>query len=225
MDKQEDIERYNRRKKARIAKKARMDWQDIWRDQGTLDEYDHTVNRAQSQELNPPSAVRRSKPVDFEAEREAFEQRINSYRRRGNFGQLHGAISSAPEGSAISYDGDDWVKHGEQWRPREQKPLRAIDFARKLMQDGQDVEYTENGNKLAAEHTAERIRELWQDQDKGSLGKLLESRDEGDVMTIGGKDYHKDGYLKWDCGDSKIGSRGMMDRLDACGGIFKYKKG
>lgn len=216
MGKLEDIERYNRRRKARITKRANMDWQDG----ETLDEYYYKQPEAQSYVFNPPSAPR--KPIDPKAEVIETMQRLNSFRRRGNFGQLHAEIDKMPNGCAISYDCEDWVKSEDKWVPREAKPLRTIDFARKIMQDGQDVEYDPNGREKASKNTENKLRELWKAGDRGALNSMLESRNEGSTITIDGIEYRKDGYLKWCNGDSRIGSRGITKRMDAAKGKFTF---
>lgn len=219
MEKQKAIERYNKKREARIAKQARMDWRDFSGLEDTLDEYDYVDNRSQSQVLNPPSAVRKVNPKD---EIEEINRFLNNYRRLGNFGQVHIAITKFPNGSAISYDGEDWVKDGDKWNPREAKPLRTIDFAKKILQDGKEVEYDPNGKKKAAQNTENLMRELWQSGDRGGLNKLLESRPEGSKLSIGGVEYRKDGYLKWENNGEKYGSRSMTERIDKAGGKFTY---
>ena len=214
----EDIQRYNKRRHERLVGRINMDWDDG----RTLDEYTHKPNEAQSPMLNPESSVS-DKPVDFQKERDEFARRVNSFRRRGNFGQLHSAILCAPDGCAISYNGEDWVKDADMWHPIEDKPMRAIDFAKKIMHDGTDVEYTEDGKAKASESVSKRIKDYLENKKHGELGQLLDSRAEGSVITIDGVDYRKDGYTKWVHEDVRLGSRGIAKRIDACGGRFDFR--
>lgn len=219
MNKQDAIERYNKKRDARLAERVRHDWKDLARDHGTLDEYDHMPRRAQSFVLNPPSAV---KKADTKNQIDELNRRLNSYRSRGNFGQLHMELVKLPDGGAVSYDGEDWVKEGDKWNPRESKPLRTIDFARKVMQDGKDVEYDPNGKKKASKNTEGKLRKLWREGARGALNELLESRPEGSTLTIDGVEYRKDGYLKWENNGDKYGSRSMTERIDKANGKFSF---
>lgn len=219
MNKDDAIARYNKKRNARLAAKVRNDWKDAWRDHGTLDEYAYTPNRAQSFLMNPPSAVRKANP---KGEIEELNKRLNLYRSRGNFGQLHMELGNIPNGGAVSYDGEDWVKDGDKWNPREAKPLRTIDFAKKVMQDGKDVEYDPNGKKKASQNTENKMRELWKSGDHGGLNKILESRPEGSTLTVDGIEYRKDGYLKWENNGEKYGSRSMTERIDKANGKFSF---
>lgn len=213
------IERYNNRRKARITKRVNADWRNTYADCGTKDEYNYVQNRAQSFVLNPPSAV---KKADTKNQIDELNRRLNSYRSRGNFGQLHMELVKLPDGGAVSYDGEDWVKDGDKWNPRESKPLRTIDFARKVMQDGKDVEYDPNGKKKASKNTEGKLRKLWREGARGALNELLESRPEGSTLTIDGVEYRKDGYLKWENNGDKYGSRSMTERIDKANGKFSF---
>lgn len=219
MNKDDAIAKYNKKRNARLAERVRHDWKDAWRDHGTLDEYDYVQNRAQSFVLNNPSAVRKADP---KSEIEEFNKRLNSYRSRGNFGQLHMELGKIPDGAAISYDGEDWVKDGDKWNPREAKPLRTIDFAKKVMSDGKEVEYDPNGKKKASKNTESKLKKLWAEEARGPLNELLKTRPEGSVLTIDGVEYRKDGYLKWESNGDKYGSRSMTERIDKANGKFTF---
>lgn len=216
MDDKKAIERYNAKRKARITKRANADW----RDGGTLNEYEYKQPEAQSYVINPSSAPRKTMSPK-EMQEEAC-RRLNSFRRRGNFGQLHAEIEGMPLGCAISYGGNDWVKGEGEWRAADTKPLRDMEFTRKLLQDGKDVEYDPNGKKKASKNAENKIRELWKNGQRGAMNSFLESCGEGSTLTIDGCEYRKDGYRKWECDGNKYGSRGITERIDKANGKFRF---